>query len=222
MNSFLSPTVARCLDSRIFIRVGVAGLLIALSLSACASQGQRPNLLGGGGDALRSEVPGKNDLLTINSLAVARASVARDLTVDAAKVAQFSNLLLEQFAAESGIDVISEGGSDPKGAGSRADAILRAEITRFVEGTGSALGASKAALFAATFSIVRASDKKEIWSSNYFSTEHPESVNLIEVTQRIGREKRDGVPSTDSLATAAARGAALDFSKRRVEQFSRK
>lgn len=221
--------------SRVLCGAGALVLMLVVCAGCAARESSSVSVFGGKGDAIRSELPGNSgnkDLLTINSLHVARVQVARELKIDSAKVERFNDLVIDQFSAESGIDVFSDSTSiSPRSvAGTRperksvrdADAVLQTEITRYAEASGSALGASRAALFAARFSIVRASDRKEIWATSYFSTEHPDSINLIEVTQRIGREKLDGMPSADSLAAEAARGAALDFSRRRVEQFSRK
>ena len=218
---FFRGTGARLIQ---IFSLGTLATVACLGMVAC-SPAERGVAPAGEDSALRSIVPGKTDLVRVNSLYIAPVAVARGVAIGEGEEANFHRLLVESFVAESGIDIGSEVAvAAGKAAPSRAnaDATLYTQITQYARNTSSALGASKAAAFAATFSAVRKSDGREIWSSSYFSTEHPNSVNLIEVTKRLERDKGTQLPSVEVLLRQAARSAAVDFSSRRVAQFIKK
>lgn len=201
---------------KFFVTLSLA--VIAIGVTSCASSakpipGERNT------NALRAEVLGKRDLVTISSLRISPVTTVSGLQVDGADMKRFYKTLMEAFSAESGIDIFSETGSPSKPA-MAADATLHTEITRYSKDKASALGASNAALFALNFTIVRSSDHKEIWRSNYFSTEHPDSFNLIEVAKRINRDRGTKLPTIEELEVEAAHAAAVEFAKRRVDQYT--
>ena len=183
--------------------------------------------------SLQSESTGKNDLVTVSSLFVPKIVVQPQVQADAVEVAGFYDKIITEFSVETGMSVISDDkvkapnyGTSPdfsvlnqRALQAGADALLITTVTNFSEKSGSALGTTRAALLAAQFSIIRLKDSKEIWSSNYFSTEQPNTYNLLEVKRRIQRDRGIELPDFSVLAQEAAKRAALDFAGRRTAQF---
>ena len=191
--------------------------------------------------ALQSQSSGRGDLVTANSLFVSKITVLPQVQADTVEVDGFYDKIIAAFSAETGIDIIRDATvADAKVAArvptkktnflelnqraqqAGADAVLTTTITKYSNKSGSALGTSRAALLAAQFSVIRLKDNKEIWSSNYFSTEQPNTYNLLEVTRRFERDRGTELPAFSVLAHEAAKRAALDFAERRTAQFIKK
>ncbi len=198
---------------------GAFSLAAAISLVNCASNsspipGERKT------NALRADAPGRRELITISSLRIAPLTTVPGLQIDGADMKRFYKSLAEAFASESGIDTTSDVEAPTTKHASSPDATLHTEITRYGKDSASALGASKAALFAVNYSIVRHRDQKEIWTSNFYSTEQPDTYNLIEVAKRINRDKGTKLPTIEELEVEAAHSAAVEFATRRVDQYT--
>lgn len=186
--------------------------------------------------ALHSQSLGGGDLVSANSLFVAKVVVLPSVQADSVEVDGFYEKIIAAFSAETGIDVIRDAAPKPhmlitkagalelneRAQKTGADVVLTTTITKYSDKSGSALGSSRAALLAAQFSVIRLKDNKEIWSSNYFSTEQPNTYNLLEVTRRLGRDRGTELPAFSILAQEAAKRAALDFAERRTAQFIKK
>jgi hypothetical protein len=207
----------------------ILGVTLGVVLSGCAGNSSGSRITLAPSDALRSESQGKGDLITISAMYVPRIEARAQLPMNQVERELFYAQVVDAFVAESGIEIKREGavlgklesGSDlgrARAAGS--DSILRIEVTDYRSKEGSALGTSRSALFAAQFSIVRIADQKIIWRSDYYSEDHPNSYNLIEVGQRLGRDRGTSTPDQHQLMKEAASKAAVDFSRRRIAQFT--
>lgn len=99
------------------------------------------------------------------------------------------------------------------------DAILRTEVTSFVERRGSSVGGDPADV-SFVMTLVRSSDSKELWQGTYSYSQTFLSDNVLQLGDVVGERRRGpGWISGAEIFEAGVSSALRDLNTRREQQF---
>jgi hypothetical protein len=224
------------------------GAAMALHIVGCATRGATrdiPQATAVGGDQRRSvtttplsvRVPEATQLATIASVLVlppvfsnsgqdASSTVVR--TVERLESIAQRELTVTVFGrrwveeSPERARLVGEIGRTPSLAALQrhgVDAILRTELTSFVERRGSSVGGEPASV-SFVMTLVRSADARELWQGTYSYSQTPLSDNLLQLGDVVGQKRRGpGWSSGSEIFEAGVSSALRDLNTRREHQF---